>query len=160
MRPFLLAVVALALFASPASAAVIEIEDHFCGCDPSSGDEDTRGLILRAAPGELNRISVRVAPRGVVVEDLGAPLTGACRRASSGGRFCRGAYDGVQAQLGDGDDQIDMRDLGGSVDGGPGDDRIVVAGPRLSSSEGPGPISSTPAWHRGAASRTAITRRA
>ena len=138
MRPFLLAVVALALFASPASAAVIEIEDHFCGCDPSSGDEDTRGLIVRAAPGELNRISVRVAPRGVVVEDLGAPLTGACRPASSGGRFCRGGYDGVQVQLGDGDDQIGMRDLGGSVDGGPGDDQIVVAGPPSQLLGGPG----------------------
>src|SRR5829696_2550210 len=85
MRSFLLAVVALALLASPASAAVIEIDDHFCGCDGSSGDEDTRGLIVRAAPGELNRISVRVMPRGVVIDDLGAPLTGACRPASAGG---------------------------------------------------------------------------
>jgi hypothetical protein len=138
MRAFLLAVVTLALFASPASAAVIEIEEHFCGFDPSSGDEDTRGLVVRAAPGELNRVSVRVTPRGVVIGDLGAPLTGACRPASSGGRFCRGQYDGVQVQLGDGDDQIDMRDLGGSVDGGPGDDDVVVAGPPSQLLGGPG----------------------
>jgi len=138
MRSFLLAVVALALIASPASAAVIEIEEHFCGCDPSSGDEDTRGLIVRAAPGELNRISLRVAPRGVVIEDLDAALTGACRPASSGGRFCRGQYDGVQVQLGDRDDRIDMRDLGGPVDGGPGDDHIVVAGPPSQLLGGPG----------------------
>jgi hypothetical protein len=38
MRSFLLAVAALVVFATPASAAVIEIEDHFCGGDPSSGD--------------------------------------------------------------------------------------------------------------------------
>ena len=138
MRSLLLAVVGLALLASPASAAVIEIEDHFCGCDGSSGDEDSRGLIVRAAPGELNRISVREMPRGVVIEDLGAPLTGACRPASSGGRFCLGQYDGVELQLGDGDDLVDMRDLGGSVDGGPGDDQIVVAGPPSQLLGGPG----------------------
>jgi hypothetical protein len=129
MRSFLLAVVALGLFASPASAAVIEIEDHFCGCDPSSGDEDTRGLIVRAAPGELNRISVTLATGGVVIEDLGAPLTGACQPASSGSRFCRGEYDGVAVYLGDGSDQVSVQGLAGPVDGGPGDDDIVVAGP-------------------------------
>ena len=138
MRSLLLALVALALLASPASAAVIEIEDHFCGCDPSSGDEDTRGLIVRAAPGELNRISVRVSRRGVVINDLGAGLTGRCRPASSGGRFCRGQYDGIQVQLGDRDDQIDLRDIGGSVDGGAGDDGIVVAGPPSQLLGGPG----------------------
>ena len=62
-----------------ASAAVIEIHEIFCGCDGSSGDEDTRELIVTAAPGELNRISVHKEPGGVVVEDLGAPLTGALR---------------------------------------------------------------------------------
>lgn len=138
MRPFALAVVILAVSASPASAAVIEIEEHFCGCDPSSGDEDTRGLIVRAAPGELNRISVRVGRRGVVLEDLGAPLTAGCRVSSSGGRFCHGSYDGIEVQLGDGNDQISIRDLGGSVDGGPGNDEIVVTGPPYQLTGGPG----------------------
>jgi hypothetical protein len=127
MRSLALALVGLALSAGPASAAVIEFEDHFCGCDGSSGDEDTRGIIVRAAPGEANRMSIRVAPRGVVIEDLGAPLTGACRPASSGGRFCRGKFDGVEVHLGDGSDEISVQDLGGSVDAGPGDDDIVVA---------------------------------
>jgi hypothetical protein len=49
MRSLLLALVALALLATPASAAVIELEDHFCGCDGSSGETDTVGLIVRAA---------------------------------------------------------------------------------------------------------------
>jgi hypothetical protein len=138
MRSLLLALVALALLASPASAAVIEIEDHFCGCDPSSGDVDTRGLVVRAAPGEVNRMSIRSSPRGVVIDDLGAALTGACRPASSGGRFCRGQFDGVEVELGDGSDRIDFRDLGGSVEGGPGDDEIVVAGPPHVLAGGPG----------------------
>jgi hypothetical protein len=124
MRSLLLALVALAVLASPASAAVIEIEDHFCGCDGSSGDEDTRGLVVRAAPGELNHMSIRRSPRGVVIEDLGAPLTGACRPASSGGRFCSGEFDGVTVELGDGDDEIVVAGPPALLTGGAGADRI------------------------------------
>jgi hypothetical protein len=140
MRAIGLAIVALslALFAPPASAAVVEIEDVFCGCDPSSGDEDTQSIIVRAAPGELNAISVHTEPGGVVIEDSGAPLTGSCEPASPGRRFCRGQYDRVHVELGDGNDRLDMRDLGGSVEGGPGDDDIVVAGPPSQLSGGPG----------------------
>jgi hypothetical protein len=140
MRAIGLAIVALslALFAPPASAAVVEIEDVFCGCDPSSGDEDTHSIIVRAAPGELNAISVHTEPGGVVIEDSGAPLTGSCEPASPGRRFCRGQYDRVHVELGDGNDRLDMRDLGGSVEGGPGDDDIVVAGPPSQLSGGPG----------------------
>ena len=72
---------------------------------------------------------MRVEPGRVVIEDLGAPLTGSCDPASPGRRICRGSFTNIHVDLGDGDDQIDLRDLGGSVDGGPGDDDIVVAGP-------------------------------
>jgi hypothetical protein len=129
MRAIGLAIVVLALFAPSASAAVIEIEDVFCGCDPSSGDEDTRSIVVRAVPGELNRISVHMEPGGVVIEDLGAPLTGSCEAVSSGSRICRGQFTGIAVRLGDGDDELSLRDLGGSVEGGPGDDDLVVAGP-------------------------------
>jgi hypothetical protein len=129
MRAIGLAIVALALFAPSASAAVIEIDDVFCGCDGSSGDEDTHTIIVRAEPGELNRISVHVEPGGVVIEDLGAPLTGSCEAVSSGTRICRDQYTGIAVRLGDGDDEVSLRDLGGSVDAGPGDDDTVVAGP-------------------------------
>src|SRR5687767_11711580 len=129
MRAIGLAIVALALFAPSASAAVIEIEEHFCGCDGSSGDEDTRGLVVRAAPGELNAISVRVEPGGVVIEDSGAPLTGECSPSAPGRRLCSGQYDGIELQLGDGNDSLNLRDLHGSVDAGAGDDEVVVAGP-------------------------------
>jgi Ca2+-binding RTX toxin-like protein len=138
MRAVGLAIVALALFAPSASAAVVEIENHFCGCDPSSGDEDTHSIIVRAAPGEPNAISVHAEPDGVVIEDSGAPLTGSCEPASPGRRFCRGQYDTIVLDLGDGNDDLNLRDLGGSVDGGPGDDDIVVAGPPSQLRGGPG----------------------
>ena len=128
MRAIGLALVALALSASPASAAVLEIRDNFCGCDGSSGDEDTRTLIVRAAPGEVNRMSVRQMPQGVLVEDAGGPLTGACRVSSSGGRFCRGAFDGAEVELGDGDDTLGVETLGSAVDAGAGADTVLVTG--------------------------------
>lgn len=126
MRSFGLALLALAFTASPASAAVIEIEDHFCGCDGSSGETDTRGIVVRANAGETNLMTVRRVPRGIVIDDAGAPLTGRCRTARSGGRFCRGEYDGVDVLLGDGDDRLEHSTAGGSVDAGPGDDDIRV----------------------------------
>jgi hypothetical protein len=121
---------------------------------------DTRGLVVRAAPGEVNRMSIRSSPRGVVIDDLGAALTGACRSASSGGRFCRGQFDGVEVELGDGSDRIDFRDLGGSVDGGPGDDEIVVAARLTCLPVAPAPTSSMPAWLPAARSRAPATPRA
>src|SRR5215207_979373 len=120
MRSLALALVALALGASPASAAVISIEDNFCGCDPSSGDEDTHYVVVTAQPGEHNAITVEQRPRGVLIQDVGAPLTGACRRSAiGGGRFCRGRFDGVDVSLGDGDDSLTSA-VGGTIDGGPG----------------------------------------
>ena len=67
-------------------------------------------------------------PAGVVIEDSGAPLTGSCSPSGSGSRVCNGRYDRVHVELGDGIDRLDMRELGGSVEWGPGDDEIVVAG--------------------------------
>jgi hypothetical protein len=129
MRSLGLALLALAFTASPATAAVIEFEDHFCGCDGSSGDTDTIGIIVRAAPGELNRMTVRQMPRGILIQDDGAPLTGRCRPSPSGGRFCRGTlFDGVSVHLGDGDDRI-QQDVGGFLDGGEGDDELSGAAP-------------------------------
>jgi len=138
MRSLALALVALALGASPASAAVISIEDNFCGCDPSSGDEDTHYVVVTAQPGEHNAITVEQRPRGVLIQDVGAPLTGACRRSAiGGGRFCRGRFDGVDVSLGDGDDSLTSA-VGGTIDGGPGEDRIHAGGDFSMISGGPG----------------------
>ena len=140
MRSFavaLVALVALALTATPASAAAIEFEDHFCGCDGSSGDEDTRGIIVRAEPGEANSMSVQNRPRGILIEDTGAPLTGRCRLSSSGGRFCRGVYDGVDVELGDGNDRL-QHDVGGLIEGGEGDDEVLASRGNFVFAGGPG----------------------
>src|SRR5215208_8443304 len=138
MRSLGLALLVLALSASPASAAVISIEDNFCGCDGSSGDLDTHFVVVTAQPGEHNAITVEQRARGVLVRDDGAPLTGACRPANSGGgRFCRGRFDGVDVSLGDGDDSL-TSGAGGFVDGGAGDDRIHTGGVFSTLSGGPG----------------------
>jgi hypothetical protein len=138
MRPLALAFLAMGLTASPASAAVIEIEDHFCGCDGSSGETDTRGIVVTAGPGETNVIAVTRVPRGIVISDSGAPLTGRCRVARSGGRFCRGEYDGVDVLLGDGDDRLEHSTAGGAIEGGPGDDDIRVTNGIYAITGGPG----------------------
>jgi RTX calcium-binding nonapeptide repeat (4 copies) len=138
MRSLGLALLALVLTASPASAAVVSVEHNFCGCDPSSGDVDTHFVIVTAQPGELNRIAVERLPRGVRVRDDGAPLTGACRPANSGGgRFCRGRFDAVDVSLGDGDDSLTSA-FSGTVNGGPGDDQIHTGGGFSTMSGGPG----------------------
>ncbi len=138
MRPFALALLALAFSAGPAHAAVIEIEDHFCGCDGSTGESDTRGIVLTANPAEANVITVRRVPRGIVIEDTGAPLTGRCRVARGGGRFCRGEFDGVDVLLGDGDDRLDHSTAGGTIEGGPGDDDLRVTTGMYLFAGGPG----------------------
>src|SRR5215211_175356 len=138
MRSLGLALLALAVSASPASAAVIELGDHFCGCDGSSGESDTVGIVVRANPGETNLMTVRRVPRGIVIEDAGAPLTGRCRPSWSGGRFCGGEYDGVDMFLGDGDDSLDHSTAGGSVEAGPGDDDIRVTNAIYLLTGGPG----------------------
>jgi hypothetical protein len=138
MRSLGLALLVLAFSASPASAAVVSIEENFCGCDPSSGDEDTRFVVVTAQPGEHNSLTVEQRPRGILVTDSGASLTGACRPANTGGgRFCRGRFDGVDVSLGDGDDSL-TSGVGGTVDGGPGDDEIRSGGVFSTLSGGPG----------------------
>lgn len=138
MRPFVLALLVLALSASPASAAVLSVEEYFCRCDPSSGDEDTLSITVAAQPGERNLVTVGKLPRGVLIKDDGAPLTGECRPANDGGgRFCRGVVDYVSVSLGDGDDALDA-DVGGQVEAGPGDDQVRTTGFFSLLSGGPG----------------------
>jgi len=73
-----------------------------------------------------------------VIGDTGAPLTGRCRVARSGGRFCRGEFDGVDVLLGDGDDRLEHSTAGGGVEGGPGDDDIRVTAAIYRLTGGPG----------------------
>jgi hypothetical protein len=126
MRSLLLALVGLALLAPAASAAEVYLDFNFCACDPSSGGEDTTGLVVTGAPGEDNRLSITARPGGVLVEDAGAPLTGDCRRAGSRGRFCT-FIDYAQVDLGDGNDTLELDGIDTNVSAGPGDDRVLVS---------------------------------
>ena len=138
MRAIGLAIVALALFAPSASAATVKLNVIFCGCDGSSGDVDILNIDVTAAPGEHNAVTVERSPRGIVIKDAGAPLTGDCRPTRSGdGRFCVGRFDTVDVDLGDGDDTLTHR-VGGLVEGGPGDDEMHATGGIYQLSGGPG----------------------
>ena len=121
MRSLALALLVLALSATRASAAVIEFEDRSAPED----DEPTIAIVVRAAPGEVNAMTVRLSPGGIVIEDTGAPLTGECEPSGSG-RFCAGNNFGVvDVFLGDGNDTLSHGGYG-AVDGGEGDDDIRV----------------------------------
>jgi hypothetical protein len=124
---------ALALWATPASAAVIEFDDR---SSPEDNDPNI-AIVVRAAPGETNVMAVRLAPGGIVIEDTGAPLTGECEPSGSG-RFCRGKNFGVvDVFLGDGNDRLAHNGYG-AVDAGEGDDDIRVTNGIFDLIGGPG----------------------
>lgn len=123
MRSFALALLIVATSASPASAAVIELDDR---SSPEDNDPNI-AIVVRAAPGETNAMTVRRVTGGIVIEDTGAPLTGECTPAGAG-RFCEGDYFGVvDVFLGDGNDSL-RHEHYGAVDAGAGDDDIRVTG--------------------------------
>jgi hypothetical protein len=121
MRSLGLAILVLALGAPPAGAAVIEFDDRSSPED----NEQTFAIVIRAAPGETNAMTVRGVPGGILIEDTGAPLTGECT-PQGGGRFCQGFFAGVDVYLGDGDDTLDHR-VDGVAQGEAGDDDIRVS---------------------------------
>ena len=121
MRSLALALLALALTAPPGSAAVIEFDDR---SSPEDNDPNI-AIVVRAALGETNLMTVRRAPGGIVIEDTGAPLTGECE-SSGTGRYCRGTHFGVvDVFLGDRNDTLN-HDGYGAIDAGDGDDDIRV----------------------------------
>jgi hypothetical protein len=86
-----LTLVALAVFAAPAGAATVSVDDST--------------LRVLAAPGELNQLTVR----GASVKDTGAPLVAAAGCAPSPGGATCAASDGAFVGAGDGDDAVDVR---------------------------------------------------
>jgi hypothetical protein len=125
MRSFALALLIVAFSASPASAAVIELDDR-------SSPEDNSpniAIVVRAGPGETNDVTVTRVSAGIMIVDTGAPLSGECE-PSGAGRLCRGTdFGAVDVLLGDGSDTLN-HDAGASglVTGGDGDDDVRVAG--------------------------------
>ena len=121
MRTLGLALLLVAFGASPASAAVIQLEDRSSPED----SEPTIAVVVRAAPGETNAMTVTRSAGGIMIADSGAPLTGECQPSGSG-RFCAGtSFGAVDVFLGDGNDKL-VHSFHGAVDGGAGDDDIRV----------------------------------
>jgi Ca2+-binding RTX toxin-like protein len=140
MRPIILALIALAAGASPASAAVVTFDDR-------SSPEDNSpsiAIVVSAKPGETNRITVRQVQGGIAIDDAGAPLTGHCQPTATG-RICRGdLFVAVDVYLGDGNDTL-QQDVSGAVVAGSGDDdiRVTKGGFTLVGNEGADRIDAT-----------------
>jgi hemolysin type calcium-binding protein len=132
MRSFALALLIVAASASPASAAVISFDDRSAPED----NDPTFAIVVRAAPGETNSMTLRAVPGGILIEDTGAPLTGECAPQGAG-RFCEGYFAGADVYLGDGDDTLDDR-VFGVAQGEGGDDDIRVSNGFFTMIGGPG----------------------
>ena len=136
MRAFALAAVISLLAASSAHAAIIRTGSESEGCDPSACSETFLDVI--AAPGEANRLEMTNVPGGVLLMDSGARLRG-CRGRPDGSRLCRGSFDNIDVELGDGSDTLRMEGLErAGVSDGPGDDSLELVNGDYSVSVGEG----------------------
>ena len=92
-------------------------------------DVDSADVFFTAAPGEANRVVVRVEPAGVRFVDAGTEiLTRTCRRITAHEVLCEGLVDTLIVETGDGDDAIDASaaPVAFAV-GEDGNDQIVAA---------------------------------
>jgi hypothetical protein len=120
-RHLLLVAVALGIGAQPAGAAVVKVGGEEVG--------------YRAAPGEVNRVTVRARRDGLEIADAGAAITGArgCKRTDEHRVTCP-VVPFPDVRTGDGDDSVTLgTDPSGDVeiarvDLGPGADRVDVTG--------------------------------
>jgi Ca2+-binding RTX toxin-like protein len=98
-----------------AHAATVRMSDTFTG----------RSAVFTAAPGERNAVEVVQAGGRVVFTDAGAPVTvGDGCSAEGVSVSCPGSVASVD--LGDGDDTADVAGADAGVQGGPGNDEILV----------------------------------
>jgi Ca2+-binding RTX toxin-like protein len=116
----LLCVLALSATTSPASAATASV----------SGTT----LSYLAAPGEVNQTSVFLVDvgsgLGFAVRELGAaPVVAGSGCISINGQmaWCGATATALAVSLGDSDDTLNSNDLGGVINGGPGNDTLVVS---------------------------------
>jgi len=114
----------------------------------------TAMLVLDAAPGEVNRVTVGEAGDGAfAVRDDGAPLVaGAGCSAGTDGVLCAvetGASRAMRVALGDGDDQLDVTLTGpnlsasSTIDGAAGDDRLTARSGIVEGGEGDDVLAAT-----------------
>ena len=99
------------------------------------GTEETDGtpfgpVLYKAAPGEVNRLTVREVGAGTVYRDPGAIIRvrGNCKSLGLHAARCPASEDTARVELGDGDDTARLRlEFGPTIFGGNGDDLIVGA---------------------------------
>src|SRR4051794_40014663 len=91
----------------------------------STASVDTGALRITAPPGEYNTIAISATPGGLAVSDDGAPLTLGPGCAAG---VCAGATR-IEADLGDGDDQLSLYvSLPADLRGGAGNDIVTAPG--------------------------------
>jgi hypothetical protein len=121
--------VALAAGPAPADASTVAIEDSSCG----RGSGCIHHVVLRAAPGESNAVTVEAVGREVRLTDTGAPLAVGerCRSLTPNSAMCSGfvsaggpTWHRVEVLLGDQDDAA-AATREATLDGGPGDDMLT-----------------------------------
>ncbi len=132
IRRFLLAAAALLALAAPAGAATVQELPPAYSCPTDTGggcSPPPPHLQYTAASGEANRLTVTSGPGGQEFRDV-VPITVApasCARVDAFAVRCSTfGFALYSAKLGDGEDAGDATAAPGvSIDGGPGDDRLV-----------------------------------
>jgi Ca2+-binding RTX toxin-like protein len=81
-------------------------------------------LAYRAAPGEVNRVTVTAVTGSVTVRDAGAPVSG-CTAIGPNEARCDGSFRRLSMSLGDGADRARVSGIATSFDGGAGADRLT-----------------------------------
>ena len=134
-----------ALVPAMASASIAELRfDQTINLGSKDGIHDYYALIVRADPGEVNRIVIERASGSELVVDRGAPLrAGNNCTAIVGGVSCTpptpdALLGDVRIELGDGDDILDADFTATRISGGPGDDRLRATGGSPLFDGGPG----------------------
>lgn len=134
---------AVSLLALPAGAqaATVRVEDHFD--DRSS--TTTQEVVYDAAPGEVNRLQVRLAQSRFVglIDSAGITPGRGCRRLENNPTraLCELTaqddfdFGGITVNAGDQDDSVRLFDLGGTLRGGAGNDELI-GGPSSNFFEG------------------------
>jgi hypothetical protein len=126
-----MAVLAVAIFVSPAAAGAATVTAYGAEPDPTGGDDFPPSVDIRDVGKHRNDLEVRVSRRAVlVVERARRPLRarGGCRRRSAHVVLCRTPDPDTSVYLdaGGGRDVVRCRNGDLYIDGGGGNDRLLA----------------------------------